>query len=167
MGYILASKTYTENGQTYRLIVEGGLHYIRGNKKPYFTITADRFIKKGNNRFYEDACGCLHDDIAKVFKGKFDDLIAMHLSDIDGQPSHAYENGAYWLGFSDYQGLDIETASKHFGLSKDEMRARWMQIIKKDDVKQLCEELTPTWKQRAEACIKNHNIKIFGDKWEA
>ena len=48
MGYILASKTYTEDGDTFRLIVEGGLNYIKGNKKPYFTITGNKLIKKKN-----------------------------------------------------------------------------------------------------------------------
>lgn len=167
MGQILGTKTYTENGQTYRLIVEGGLNYIKGNRKPYFSITATRYIKKGNNRFYEDACGCLHDDISKVFNGRFDDLIAMHLADMDGQPMHAYENGAYWLGFSDYQAFDPKIASKHFGLSEEEMRAYWMQIIKKDDVKQLCDKLAPTWQKRANDCIKKYSLQICGDKYQA
>lgn len=167
MGYILASKTYTEDGDTFRLIVEGGLHYIKGNSKPYFTITATQLIKKRNNRFYDIAGGCLHEEISKVFGDKFKDLIALHLSDIDGSPSHAVENGAYQLGFSKYQGFDIKKASNHFRLSNEDMKKEWFQIIKKDDVSKLCEKLTPTWKNQADDCIKNHGLKVFGDKWEA
>ncbi len=166
MGYILASKTYVDNGQTFKLVVEGGLHYIKGNTKPYFTITANQFIKKGNNRFYDYAGGCLHDEIRKAFGNRFDDLIALHLSDIDGSPMHSIENGAYWLGFSDYQGFDIEKASKHFGLSKDEMMTEWFKIIKKSDVKALCDKLSKTWQDRAKACIDRLNLKVFGDNWE-
>lgn len=25
----------------------------------------------------------------------------------------------------------------------------------------------PRWKAEAEACIKNHNLRVYGDKWEA
>lgn len=166
MGYILASKTYTEDGQTYRLIVEGGLNYIKGNKKPYFTITANQLVKKGNNRFYDCAGGCLHEEISKVFGNKFDDLIKLHLSDIDGQPMHSSENGAYHLGFSNYQGFDIKKASNHFRLSEDELRKEWFQIIKKEDVSKLCDKLSPVWKSQADQCIKKHGLKVFGDKWE-
>jgi hypothetical protein len=166
MGYILASKTYTDNGQTFRLVVEGGLNYIKGNTKPYFSITASQFIKKGNNRFYEYACGCLHDEIKKVFGSKFDDLIALHLSDIDGMPMHPVENGAYYLGFSKYQGFNPESASNHFRISKDELMNEWFKIIKKDDVASLCNKLAPSWKMQANQCIESHSLKIYGDTWK-
>lgn len=35
-------KIYTENGTKYRLVAKGGLHYIRGNRTPYFSLTASQ-----------------------------------------------------------------------------------------------------------------------------
>ena len=69
------------------LTVYGGLHYIRGNSKPYFSITADYGVNE---------CGCLHERILKAFP-QYADLVAMHLSDIDGVPMHAEANGWYVL----------------------------------------------------------------------
>lgn len=166
MGYILASKTYTEDGDTFRIIVEGGLHYIKGNKKPYFTITGNKLIKKRNNRFYDYSSGCIHEDIKKAFNGEFDDLIALHLSDIDGIPLHCGENGAYWLGFSKYQGLDLEKASNHFRVSEKELREKLASLITAEDVKEWAKTLEPKFKTESLECIKKHDLKIFGDKWE-
>jgi hypothetical protein len=164
MGYILASKTYTENGEKYHISVEGGLHYIKGNSAPYFTITADiKRIAKNGRRVWE-AGGCLHEEILKHFP-QFADLVDLHLSDIDGAPTHAEANGAYWLGFSDYQGFDLEKASSHFRMPKDQLKDEWMKIIRKDDVKQLTDKLRPTWKQQAQECINRHKLGIFGNEW--
>jgi len=164
MGYILASKTYTENGQKYHISVEGGLHYIKGNSAPYFTITADiKRIAKNGRRVWESG-GCCHEEILKHFP-RFADLIDLHLSDINGAPTHAEENGAYWLGFSDYQGFDLEKASIHLRMPKNQLKDEWMKIIRKDDVKKLTDKLRPTWKQQAQECINRHKLGIFGNEW--
>ena len=164
MGYILASKTYTENGQKYHISVEGGLHYIKGNKAPYFTITAEiKRIAKNGRRVWESG-GCCHEEILKHFP-RFADLVELHLSDIDGAPTHAEENGAYWLGFSKYQAYDCKTASKHFRIAEDQMQEEWMHIINKRDVKRLTDKLRPSWKAQAQECIKRHNLGIFGNEW--
>lgn len=87
---LLATKSWTEDGRRYDMKVTGGVHYIRGNSKPYFSITAD--IRE-NGRDYMG--GCCHGEIAKRFPDRFTDLIALHLSDIDGAPMHAEGNGWY------------------------------------------------------------------------
>ena len=164
MGYILASKTYTENGQKYHISAEGGLHYIKGNSAPYFTITADIHRIAKNGRRVWEAGGCCHDEILKHFP-HLADLVDLHLSDIEGAPTHAEANGAYWLGFSDYQAYDFKNASKHFRISEDQMRAEWMKIITAKDVKKLTDKLRPTWKAQAQKCINRHKLGIFGNEW--
>lgn len=88
-------KVYTEGGRTYRITAKGGLHMIRGNHAPYFSLTAD-IDRKVGSRWVEDSGGCCHDEILKHWPD-LADLAALHLSDIDGQPMHAEANGWYWL----------------------------------------------------------------------
>lgn len=91
---LLASQTI---GRRY-FKVDGGLHYIYGNSSPHFAIGAEEG-KLGARDC--DACGCLHEEIEKRWPGRFSDLIALHLSDIDGAPMHAAENGWYYLTGTD------------------------------------------------------------------
>lgn len=93
---VLANKSLApaENGRARSFKVFGGLHYIEGNSTPYFTITAE---ERTQGRSDIDSGGCLHGEIERHFPGKFSDLIAMHLSDIDGSPMSAEANGWYDL----------------------------------------------------------------------
>lgn len=77
------------------LRVEGGLHYLRGNSSPHFTLTMERGPKGGTPNCF----GCDHDTILKYYP-KFADLAALHLSDIDGVPMHGAANAWYWLAGS-------------------------------------------------------------------
>jgi hypothetical protein len=92
---VLASTGILYYGKAARLIVHGGLHYLRGNRQPYFGITGEVWFA---DRRYKDCqeCGCIHERILKHFP-QFADLIAMHLSDIDGAPMHDSANGWYDL----------------------------------------------------------------------
>jgi len=74
-----------------RLSCHACLHYLKGNSSPYFSITGD--ITTGGGHI---AGGCLHDDILKAWP-KLADLVALHLSDIDGAPTYPVENGFYHL----------------------------------------------------------------------
>lgn len=60
--------------------------------KKYFSVTAEETTPKG--RFV--AAGCLHNDILKLFPD-LKDVVALHLSDRNGIPMHAFSNGWYWL----------------------------------------------------------------------
>jgi hypothetical protein len=88
-------KEYTEGGRKYRITAKGGLHHLRGNARPYFSITAD-IDRWSSYRWQEDSGGCLHDDILKHWP-ELADLVALHLSDDDGVPMHAAENGWYFM----------------------------------------------------------------------
>ena len=64
-----------------------GLHYIRGNRKPYFSVTG--FVGF-------DTCGACHAELLNVFP-EIQPLVALHLADDEGRPMYATENGYYWL----------------------------------------------------------------------
>jgi hypothetical protein len=76
-----------------RIKVTAGLHYIRGNSAPYWFVTAN--IYKPGARDSE-AGGCLHDEVLKTWPS-LAPVVALHLSDHDGQPMYAEGNGWYWL----------------------------------------------------------------------
>ncbi|MFN9029666.1 MAG: hypothetical protein ACK54C_01960 [Betaproteobacteria bacterium] len=111
---LLASRVYTKGGIKYSIQVHGGLHYIRGNSAPYFSITADQYRKCRDGRLEEDSFGAQHELIERLFPGWFTGLIALHLSDIDGVPSHGganaiyYARGGQWLGKLSRMWLPIE-----------------------------------------------------------
>jgi len=90
------SKTFTEDDTTYQMTVRYGFHWIKGNRRPYFSITADILRLVGNHRWAEYAGGCLHEDIVKHFP-MLEPLIKWHLADDDGKPMHYAANAAYWL----------------------------------------------------------------------
>lgn len=75
--------------------VKGGLHYIRGNSAPYFSLTYTAHRKGFPEQCFSS--GARHDEIEQRFPGRFTQLARMHLSDIDGAPMHAEANAWYRL----------------------------------------------------------------------
>lgn len=188
---ILAARTIKEGRLTMLFQVEGGLHYIKGNTKPYFTLTYTLHRKGFPSQI--ESCGAGPDEILKHYP-QFADLAALHLSDIDGVPMHAEANGWFWLagalggagerfhggtGKGQFGGEYrepteaecLEVFAKHCRITVEEaeaikadvsahpdMRARWADIMS---------TMYPRWRTEAEACIKNHNLRIYGDQWSA
>ena len=100
-------KRYTKISQYETITVEAYLNRT-GQQSPYFSITGeirDSRVRRDNGII---ACGCLHEDILKTWPD-LADLVAMHLSDIDGQPMHAEANALYWANgaLSARHGLDM------------------------------------------------------------
>ena len=92
---------YTGNGRQIKLTATAELNYIRGNSAPYFSLTADGREKRGGC-WRESFSGCCHDEILAQWPD-LAPLAALHLSDIDGAPMYAFENGWYALaGTADY-----------------------------------------------------------------
>lgn len=79
------------DGGKQRLVVKGGLHYIRGNRAPYFSVTCDIYE---NGR--DVGGGAAHELILREHPD-LADIIALHLSDMDGAPGHDAPNAWYWL----------------------------------------------------------------------
>jgi hypothetical protein len=76
------------------LKVEGGLNHIKGNHAPHFTVTT-----WAHRKGFPEQCqsgGCDHETILKYWP-ELSDLVALHLSDIDGVPMHGEANGWYDL----------------------------------------------------------------------
>lgn len=87
-----------------RITVQYGFHYIRGNRKPYFSVTADIYELMPRKGWEMTGGGCCHDEVRRHFP-ELAHLIKWHLVDDDGLPMHAEDNGCYWL-------------EKHHGISK-------------------------------------------------
>jgi hypothetical protein len=89
------SKQY---GAGARMVAKYGFHYLQGNRRPYFSVTADISTNASRRRHDIEAGGCLHDDIAENLP-EIAHLIKWHLVDDDAQPVHYIANGAYWLEY--------------------------------------------------------------------
>lgn len=85
----------TPNGGNLKFEIRAGLHYLKGNSSPYFTITATEFVAGGGGWQIRSG-GCNHDLILKRYPA-LADLVALHCCDIDGAPMHAEANGWYDL----------------------------------------------------------------------
>lgn len=93
------------------MVVMFGLHYLRGNRQPHFSVTADG---KRNGR--DDFGGCCHELILSKVPA-LADVVALHLADMDGAPMHAEANG--WYSFAASLGGLTETY--HAGNSERHM----------------------------------------------
>lgn len=74
----------------------GGLHQLPGNKSPYFSLTMNSWRVGRNGRLVEDTFGAAHGELLKLWP-ELAPLAALHLSDMNGEPMHAEENGWYFL----------------------------------------------------------------------
>lgn len=84
--------TEREGKDRVSIAVHFGLHYIRCNSAPYFTLTIGNGYINGRDSFG----GADHETIVRELP-ELADLAALHLSDIDGVPMHAEANGWYQL----------------------------------------------------------------------
>ena len=73
----------------------GGLRYIKSNVVPYFSLTCEEYVRRGES-WQEEVFGAAHDLLLHTWPD-LAPLVALHLSDIDGVPMHAEANGWYWL----------------------------------------------------------------------
>lgn len=110
--YQESERRYQEDGRTYRIIAKYGMHYIKGNRVPYFFITGSIDERVGLKGWSEDSGGCIHDEIAKHFP-ELKPLIQFHLWGQDGIPMHYVENAVYWWkGWKHFSKTHIEDYKK-------------------------------------------------------
>lgn len=75
----------------------GGLHYMKGNAAPYFSLTCEEYVRRGTRDVWDEGSfGAAHDLLLQGWP-ELAPLVALHLSDLDGVPMHAETNGWYWL----------------------------------------------------------------------
>lgn len=146
---------------------EGFIRISVSTEKKYFSITADLCI---DQRFSDGgifACGCLHDEILEVAP-ELKPFVDLHLSDLDGVPTHAEANGWYWLakvaGISQkYEPAEnADTCFTHFlnhsRLKDWEAREVIDKVQKSKDPRKVWQKqidgLRPRWKSEADEALK-------------
>jgi hypothetical protein len=161
-----------------RFTVHGGLHYIKGNPAPHFSLTADGWDHGS------EFGGCCHEIILEHFP-QFADLAALHLSDIDGMPMHTLENGFYHLGGTHWERPKFDVAARHFRITEAEARQLVYDLFgdsfsltggflstgeankAKARLSQWVDAQRPRWKAEADACVAKHGLVVYGDPWPA
>jgi hypothetical protein len=86
---------YEEDGRRYRIRCDARLSQLRGNPRPYFSVTGEIKVAEGGY-WREHSGGCLHEPILKHWPD-LAPLVALHLSDDTGAPMHAEAKGWYDL----------------------------------------------------------------------
>lgn len=121
----------------FNVIAEGGLHYIRGNSAPHFSLTGSIF----KNGVWVGG-GCCHDEILAC-RPEYQDFADIHLSDWRGVPMHGAGNawyfarGGQWLGDRWLSALDSRYASDGSKMNEEApfewRRDRIKSILRCDD----------------------------------
>lgn len=140
-------------------------------ERNYWSITADLYEKGSRSVF---ACGCLHEDILRCAP-ELGVFVKLHLSDLNGVPMHAIENGLYYIqlyhkavlrelkglkpeksfyGLEDYDSKKLmEVIERHFRADHNEL-AKVLAATTRDDVFIIVEELKPRWEKESEVALK-------------
>lgn len=193
---ILAARTLPAGTDGYHVplyfAVEGGLHYLKGNHVPYFSLTYTQHRSGHPNQCEGGGAG--HDTIRQHFGARFDDLAALHLSDIDGVPMHAEPNGWYWLAGAlpdgagnRYHGgnsYPARTPAECLAILADLLRVPLAEAerLRDEAVDEhdhnpdgwtaaratfalRLDDMRPRWKAEADAAIAAHGLRVYGDPW--
>lgn len=91
------SKTFTQDGTKFDIYISIRLNDECKNGHQDFSITGDIYLhdKPKTDKYYFSG-GCIHNDILKHFP-EFKIFIDLHLSQYNGVPMYAIENGFYHL----------------------------------------------------------------------
>lgn len=108
-----------------------------------FAITGDTYQKdKPLTDKYFLSGGCIHDTILSV-KPSLKLFVDLHLSDEQGLPMYAVENGYFWFN------NDIKTFAKYMRIDLDTAKELRSDIFKKSDFAQWVEKMKPTYLKQA------------------
>jgi hypothetical protein len=143
-----------------RIRVTAGLHYIQGNKRPYFTVTCDGWSP---GRVTCDFGGCCHNEVLQAFP-QLRPVVDLHLSDDFGVPMHAVANAEYWAKEKNLWNLlnhvrinsisprvlgrALEAGGAPYGEPLEH------QMLAIADMAAFVEVLKPTWKRQAKNAIR-------------
>jgi len=181
-------KEYTKGGQTYRITVRGGLHYIRGNSQPYFSVTADIDEKTRGGRWRDHSGGCCHDEIVRVFPS-LAPLVSMHLRHMDGAASAGGGNAFYWIMGGQFFPANSWMADNTAEEKRREYVANELQLPRAESdaifdafkiyaispsmivegrarfMREIVEPSRQRWADNAAFVIQHFGLQIYGDRW--
>lgn len=143
-------------GRPAKLTVEYGLYYTHGNSKPYFGIS-------GKLHFLDKKGGDMYGQITSIIFEHFPELeqfYKLHLSDVDGMPMHAIENGWYFLGKTEYSPYDRNALAKHLRITPEEADHLHETIQTKNDFVNYVRNNMARWKLEADRIINDLNLKV-------
>ncbi len=124
----------------------------------YFSTTGyiARMNSNGNisrkvaDRICEGAIG----DQVKHFTHAYDDVIDLHLSNLDGEPMYAVENGWYFT----HEG-DVKKLANHLRITEKEAKKIIDVCKNKSEFESLVESMKPRWKQEADKALRKYKLK--------
>jgi hypothetical protein len=136
-------------------------------ESPYFSITGDIHSRESFSNGSFICGGCVHDEILEVAP-ELKPFVDLHLSNLDGVPMHAVENGFYWLakaaGIPQKYAPD-QSPEECFAFFCDHCRIDKsvgnliVQYVQKsqnprETWNKECAEMKPRWKHQAEQALK-------------
>jgi hypothetical protein len=126
-------------------MIEAGLHFIEGNNRPHFSLTA--WSSK------EQWGGACHERILTE-RPDLAPIAALHLSDNDGVPMHAVANARYHAGIGRYGERNAERLARHLRCSLETANELIAASASGGDpITSYCEMAMPRWKAEADAAI--------------
>lgn len=136
--FLLQAEYLDKSGRRYSSDI--GLRYIEGNSDAYFTHNSDkedisRLTKKYGSKILE---------LNKM-------LHPLHLSNSNGVPMHALENGFYYIK---HQGeFSVDTVAKHFRVDPIVAKQLVGTIETKEQMQVFIDTQLERWKDEAQAAI--------------
>lgn len=152
------------------IVARVGLHKLAGNAEAYWSATCEIYDAHGtwngkarrDNGRDMDGGGAAHDEILRAFP-KLAPIVAVHLSDPDGVPMHAVENGWYFYSgqasayerehygaeYAARQGGEMERAARALHLPVGDLP----EAMDREAFAAFAESLRPMWREQAEAAF--------------
>lgn len=90
------SKTFREDGSNMKINVHVRLHDECKNGHYDFSIIGDVYRQAANGRWVDDRCGCIHEDIERLFP-ELKKFVPLHLCNYLGHPMYPEANGQYFI----------------------------------------------------------------------
>lgn len=148
-------------GDDARISVEAGLHQLRGNDRPYWSVTGEITTRESRRRRDCDSCGQLHDAILAIWPD-LAPVVALHLSDDTGAPMYAVANGIYFAGRSPrfarhgdesaYYDANVEALQRHLRISTEEAEA-FLRLPTRAEMEAAIDAMRPRWQAESDAAV--------------
>ena len=166
MATIDLKHTITHVSNKLKMYVNIRLNDECNNGHADFAITCMAYEKSRNGRWIESFGGCAHDEILKLYPS-LQPFVDLHLSDSNGIPMYAVENGFYLLWNGDNTSEQRkQIVKKYLRINDQEVD----QIADTQDIeyfKQTVESLglLDRWDKEAKAAIKQLET-LTGQEWD-